>query len=298
MIDGLALDYAGTRVTARLAWRPDARLWQRLHAARDLRALLDTARGAAVGHYLSGLAATAGVEEIDTAFRLQFRARVAELAGWCPHAWRAAVHWCAHLIDLAAVAHLWTSTPLRWMQADPVLARYAGAAARDASRRAALVGGPLAPLGRALLAHAAAPPARRGGTAGRGGALAPLPVVLAAWRAHWHALQPRVCAEQRAALVRLEHDLLAHRHRFAQLPPADAVAARDRVAARALALLRADATQPVALFAYLVLLALDLERLRAECLGHAFDAATGSIAAGSTAARDRPSAALAQERAA
>lgn len=280
MIDGLALDYAGTRAAARLAWRPDERLWQRLHAARDLRALLDAARAAPVGNYLSGLAANARVDDVDAAFRAQWRARVAELAGWSPVAWRAALRWTTHLADLSAVAHLWTQPPLRWMQADPVLASYA-APATPGNRRAALITGPLAPLGRALLAEAAATAQRtRGARRAPTADAAPLPAVAAAWIAHWRSLWPQVAgsAAQHADLEELGEAVLAHRRRFAQLPPSDTTAAREAFAARVLARLRVDPTQPVTLFAYLALLALDLERLRAECLAQAFDAALAARA--------------------
>jgi hypothetical protein len=290
MIDGLALDFTGARLAARLAWRPDDRLWTRLHAARGLRALLDAARSAAVGSYVSGLAAQAGSGDVDAAFRAQWRARVTEVAGWVPVAWRAAVQWTAHLADVSAAAHLWTQAPLPWMQADPVLMRYA-AAQSAGTRRALLVSGPLAPLGRALLAHAAVAsaidrgaaggPGRHRTTPGRRGHTdneeVALPPALAAWIAHWQSLWPPPSlafdAEQRADLHALVDDVLAHRRRFAQLPPADTGAARAAFAARTLARLRTDPSRPVALFAFLVVLALDLERLRAECQMQAFDAA-------------------------
>jgi hypothetical protein len=293
MIDGLTLDFTGARLAARLAWRPDDRLWTRLHAARGLRALLDAARSAAVGNYVSGLAAQAGSADVDAAFRAQWRARVTEVAGWAPVAWRAAVQWTAHLADVTAAAHLWTQAPLPWMQADPVLMRYA-AGQSAGTRRALLVSGPLAPLGRALLAHAAVASAIDRGAAGvpgrrrtqpgqRGQAAdgaadhaAELPPALAAWIAHWQSLWPPTSlafdAEQRADLHALVDDVLTHRRRFAQLPPADTVAARAAFAARTLARLRTDPSRPVALFAFLVVLALDLERLRAECQTQAFDA--------------------------
>jgi|GEM_PF-1002681 len=276
MIDGLALDYAGARAAARLAWRPSDRLWQRLHGARGLRALLDAARTEPVGNYLSGLPAQARCGDIDVAFRAQWRTRVAELAGWAPARWRAAIQWCAHLIDAGAVAHLWTRPPLPWMRDDPVLARYAPAAGEAAARRVLLATGPLAPLARALLAKAAAE--------GETGAVArhsppapePLPVVLEAWLAHWRSLWPPASATAEAGAQRdlqaLAGEALAHRARFGRLAPADTEAARTALADRALRRLRADRVQPAALFAYLLVLALDLERLRAECLLQAFDA--------------------------
>lgn len=279
MIDGLTLDYAATRAAARLAWRPDERLWQRLHAARGLRAFLDAARAAPVGNYLSGIAAPAGAGDIDAAFRAQWRARVAELAGWSPAGWRAALRWCAHLIDVPAVAALWGGERAHWMQTDPVLARYAGAPGTPAPTRpalhAALIDGPLAPLGRALFLLEAAP--ARGGR--RAGAEQLLPAALRAWTQHWRALWPAGDAAQRAALEALARDALAHRARFALLPAADTQAARDAFAARALARMRSDPAQPVALFAWLLVLALDLERLRAEALLNALDAVLPAAAA-------------------
>lgn len=282
MIDGLTLDYAAARATARLAWRPDERLWQRLHAARGLRALLDTARSAPSGNYLSGIAATASPADIDAAFRAQFRARVAELAGWMPSAWRPAVRWCAHLIDVPAVALLWSGERAAWMQSDAVLARYAGAPRTRLPGRsalhAALIEGPLAPLGRALFALDIEP-ARQRETARRDGATL-LPAALHAWRRHWHATWPAdPGGATRDALVALEREALAHRARFALLPPEDTQAARDAFGARALARLRQDPSQPAALFAWLLVLALDLERLRAEALLHALEADAGREAA-------------------
>jgi hypothetical protein len=279
MIDGLALDFTGARLAARLAWRPDDRLWARLHAARGLRSLLDAARTAAVGSYVSGLVPHAHSDDVDAAFRAQWRARVTEVAGWAPVAWRAAVQWTAHLVDVTAAAHLWTQAPLPWMHTDPVLLRYAAARGAGA-RRALLVSGPLAPLGRALLAHAVGVPGRRRAHPGQPGHSADentaLPPALAAWIAHWQSLWPPPSlafdAEQRADLHALVDDVLAHRRRFAQLPPADTGAARTTFAARTLARLRTDPSRPVALFAFLVVLALDLERLRAECQAQAFDA--------------------------
>ena len=268
MIDGLTLDYAGTRVMARLAWRPDQRLWQRLHAAGSLHALLERARSAGVGNYLSGVARLADCDDVDAAFRTQWRARVAELAGWSPAPWRAAVRWSAHLADVSAVAHLWIDAPRRWMRTDAVLARYADG--NTAVRRAALATGPLAPLGQALgsLAasngssaddHSAAAMVRAPGADVR-------PRALAAWLAHWRSLWPAKGSSERADLDGLVTLTRAHRQRFAALPVADTDAARDAFADRVTARLRVDPAQPVALFAYLLLVALDLERLRAACL--------------------------------
>ena len=268
MIDGLTLDYAGSRAMARLAWRPDQRLWQRLHAAGSLHALLERARSAAVGNYLSGVARAADCDGVDAAFRTQWRARVAELAGWSPAPWRPAIAWTAHLADVSGVAHLWIAPPLRWMRTDAVFARYADG--NTATRRTALTTGPLAALGQALLAvdrndctPADAADAR---PVVRPTAADVLPRTLAAWLSRWRALWPTTPASEQADLDELVALTRAHRQRFAALPVADTSAAREAFSERVSARLRADPSRPVALFAYLLLIALDLERLRAECL--------------------------------
>lgn len=274
MIDGLTLDYAGSRAMARLAWRPDQRLWQRLHAAGSLHALLERARSAAIGNYLSGVARVADCDGVDAAFRTQWRARVAELAGWSPSPWRAAITWTAHLADVSGVAHLWMAPPLRWMRTDAVFAHYADG--NTATRRAALTTGPLAALGQALLSVD-----RSDGTPADAADARPvvrppatdlLPRTLAAWLAHWRTLWPVTPASEHADLDGLIALARAHRQRFAALPVADTGAAREAFAERVSARLRADPSRPVALFAYLLLIALDLERLRAECLLRVVDA--------------------------
>lgn len=276
MIDGLTLDYAGSRAMARLAWRPDQRLWQRLHAASSLHALLERARSAAVGNYLSGVARIAGCDDVDAAFRAQWRARVAELAGWSPAPWRAAVRWSAHLADVSGVAHLWIAAPLRWMRTDAVFARYADG--NTAMRRVALTAGPLAPLGQALASLAVSDSNVADGgdvrTVMRTPGAEVQPRALAAWLAHWRALWPATRAVERADLDDLVALTRAHRQRFAALPVADTGAAREAFAERVTARLRADPSRPVALFAYLMLVALDLERLRAECLLRVVDDGT------------------------
>ena len=58
--------------------------------------------------------------------------------------------------------------------------------------------------------------------------------------------------------------LRTHLLRFGSLPVSDALTARLFLAARLVAHIRRAALQPSALFAYLALFALDLERLRGE----------------------------------
>jgi hypothetical protein len=265
VITGLSFDYAGARSAARLAWRPPERLWQQLHTARGLPALLEAARSAPVGAYVSGVADHATLDDIDLAFRTQLRARIAEAAQWVPAGWRAALLWTQWLPDLPAIAHLWRDGPAAdWMRADAALG--AVAAADGTARRDALLAGPLAPIARALAQSEQPLDAAAALRRLRRRAAPMLPPALAGWLAHWRTLWPDAPAGERAALERLVALARAHRTHFAHAHVQDAAAERAAFDARVTHVLRTHPAEPVALLAYLLLVALDLERLRGECV--------------------------------
>ncbi len=86
MIGGLSLEYAQARIAARLAQRPDERLWQHVRSARSVPALLDTVRGSIAAATVSGIPVTGDGDAIELAFRQQWRTRVDEVAAWSPEA--------------------------------------------------------------------------------------------------------------------------------------------------------------------------------------------------------------------
>ncbi len=261
MIAGLPIEYAYARACARLAQRPDERLWTQLHSARSVGAALEAVRGSAAAAYLSGVTWPAPLADLELAFRQQWRTRVDELARWAPDPWRAALRWTAHLVDLPALVHLLgDELPAPWIAADPVLAPYAHP--QRGERRAALAAGPLAAV--ALAVETAEPPPRRLDAAAR--QRARLHSAVRAWETEWRARWPVLDDEARASIERLAALVRAHLARFAALTVEDAPAARQRLGAEVAALLRHCPAQPAALFAYLALAALDLERLRAEIL--------------------------------
>ena len=264
MTGGVSIEYAHARASARLGQRPDERLWLQLRARRRVAALLDAVRNSPAAPYVSGIDPRATPDGIEMAFRQQFRLRVDEAAQWAPDEWVAAVRWVRPLIDLPALVHLAAHPTLpAWMRIDPETAPYAAATLPE--RHAALAAGPLAPLAPALSEphdEAARPhEARR------------LHRVVAAWERHWRALWPAAGADDRANLDALVRLLVRHEQDFGALVPDDAPTARSALAARLSSLMRRAAAQPAALFAWLALLALDLERLRAEFLARAIEEA-------------------------
>lgn len=253
-----SLEYGYGRLSARLSSRPDERLWRQLRSARSLQAAVDAVRGSAAAPYVAGVAMRGTVDSIELAFRQHLRARIRELTTWAPQAWRAALRWTEMLVDLPVIAHLLgDEPPPRWLRDDPQLAAYA--TPDRIQRRTRLTQGPLAPL---IAAAAQRETSRRSGASRRAGdRLHPL---LRAWQAQWQQRWPRCSEEQRSALQLLARTVQSHVAAFANLPTEASAASRDRLADRARRQLHDAAGQPAALFAYLLLVALDLERLRGE----------------------------------
>jgi hypothetical protein len=147
------------------------------------------------------------------------------------------------------------------MRVDPELAPYALPTLPE--RHVALAAGPLVPLAEALAAWVHDQP--RGATR--------LHPAVDAWEAHWRTLWPRVSADERADLDALVRLVVRHEQDFGTVAVEDAAAARAELATRLSSLMRRAAAQPAALFAWLALLALDLERLRGEFIARAVDEA-------------------------
>jgi len=251
MIDGLPLDYAHARASARLAQRPDDRVWPQIRSARTVAALLEAMRASPAAPAVSGIDSRASPDDIERAFRQQLRQRIMDVARWAPQEWRAAVLWTRHLVDLPALVQLLgKESPAKWISTDPALAGIGSASLSE--RRAILLGGELAPIVRALdaLLTDAAPTA--------------LHAALNAWRLQWRRRWPRCSADDRLQLEALERDAVTHLTRFATVPTDQTTDVRTALSTRALRYMRRNPAQPVALFGYLIVAATDLERLRGK----------------------------------
>lgn len=84
------------------------------------------------------------------------------------------------------------------------------------------------------------------------------------WRAAWRQRWPAAGEEDAAQLEHLAGRIEAHLARFAELPPAAARDARLALGLEARRWFRRLALRPPVAFAHLLLIALDLERLRGE----------------------------------
>jgi hypothetical protein len=266
VIGGLPLEYAQARLQARYGQRGDEPLWNQLRGARSLAAALETLRASPLRRWVAAIAVDADADEIELRLRTELRAAIAEVAAWVSGEWQRALEWTAHLVDLPAVTRLARGEPpAPWMRRDPVLQQYAEDDA-DA-RRAALRNGLLAPVVLAIEAQLADAGGGRiaGGTAPAAGDALALEVWLDEWRDRW----PDRDGDDAAALEELASVVLGHLPRFLEGGPEEAWTARRSLETQIAARFRRHAFTPVAAFAYAALVALDIEKLRAQLVTRA-----------------------------
>lgn len=241
-----AIEYAQARMQARHGERASELLWRQLHAVRTFGALLESVRASALESWVSGIDADSALDEIELRLRERLRERIAEVARWMPQPWRPALLWTAVLIDLPALSHLASDRPvLAWMTRDPVLAPYA-LGDRDA-RRAALASGP---FGFVLPAD---DDAMVGGDELR-----------RRWLSEWQQRWPHCPAEDAAHLDALARLIDRHLDAFSKSAADNAWQARRRLQSDLEIRFRRLTLSPAAAFVHVALLALDVERLRAE----------------------------------
>jgi len=241
-------EYAQARMQARFGARPDAALWRELDGLRDLRTYLEAVNGTSLRCWVAGMEAGADLHHIEIRLRERLRAHIREVAGWLPPEWRPALLWLQHLLALPAIAHLVAGhAPLPWMSREPELQKLA-------------VGGDL--QGGAIAIPDFLLRDRRGrrvlrGASDPGGAPA-------AWLAEWERRWPAGAAESSGGLRKIIATISAHLARFGEGGVGDAGHMRAALEHALRVLFRRSALQPEAAFSYLALVALDLERLRAQ----------------------------------
>lgn len=233
--------YAQARAQARLGERLSETGWRVLESTLGLPHYLASVRNTALAPLVQHFSTAVSIHTVERALRDEWRAEVAAVSRWVPEPWSAAVAWSAWLPYLDTFAWLMREQPaLAWMQADTVLA---GVALHDpAARQVAMAGAPFGKLARGD----------------------PRESLRACWFEHWTAICPQTDAEEKASLGLLVAGVrryLAENERRG-MSPAKRRDAHKRLDALAMGLVHRRAEEPVAVFCYLVLVALDLQRLR------------------------------------
>ena len=238
-----AWSYVQARLQARYGERLDEADWRALEAARSLDQFIDRSRATSLRRFTERLNAGMSSHAIERALRTAWRDYVAELAGWSAAEWRPAIAWTAPFPDLPVIDGLLRGEASNWAQHDAGLAQFLQRDPRVVSEKSPL---------KALL-----PAPKRELT---------LP---ARWYAHWRSLWPQGSAERRV-LTTLTETIKAHIARLdrAGLQDVNASYRRD-LAQKVTRMFRRHAGTPVAVFCHLVLVALDLERLRGDLVRRA-----------------------------
>lgn len=242
-----SLEYAQARLSARYGDRPDEVAWRRIEHVREFPALLDAARTSTLRSWTAGISTVSTPHQIDTQLRGHWRALVADVADWMPAKWQSATLWCAVVVDLPVVQHLARGgAALPWMNDDAVLRDFCER--ESAGFGAAPAEGILAPL-----AAVWSNPDRIGSM----------------WRAEWQRRIPSRCTDDTTLLDELARTLERHLAAFHDGAVRDGWPLRRALQARLVLLFRRAILDPAAVFIFLALIALDLERLRGELLRRA-----------------------------
>ncbi|MEF8792460.1 hypothetical protein [Thiohalorhabdus sp.] len=233
--------YAGARLLVRHGQRPGAEDWQRLEGVGDFGHYLQIARDTGLERFVRHIGNAAGPHEVERALSGAWRRHVQEVAAWQPGPWRPALRWLAVASELPALSHLAEDRPMPdWMTDLPLT----GTAMQHSGT---------SPL-RALTQGAATPLFKDDRPAGD-----------SLWQRalrHWHTLLPSRPRRFRTEVEGLASALEDYRQAVAAgSPNADAHLAR--ILRRSL---RQHSQEPAAAYAYLGLVALDLQRLRGELL--------------------------------
>ena len=226
--------YAQARAQARLGERLTPAAWQHLEASGTLAQYLHTTRTTNLRDRVQSLTGASSPHSIERSLRRDWRTEVYGAARWVPERWRPAVAWTAWLCDLPALAWLEQGgEPLPWMRDDMQLAPFAVDDGALRQRELAAAG--------------------LGTLAGRND-------VLGAWRQGFEALWPAGDPGVRRLgdLV----DLVANDRREPGRGDSTRLKADRPLEARAVRLIRRSLREPVTVFTHLLLVALDLGRLR------------------------------------
>ncbi len=233
-------EYAQARIQARYARRPSESVWTQLDAAQGFAAYLEGARTTVLRPWVESLSGRSDVHDVEHSIRGTLYTSIHTTARWVPGPWSGAVTWLQWLVYLPALEYLLGGgRVLAWMREGHRLRPYLADSSKAREQALAAAGG-------AYLVEAWE--SER--------------TLLAGWLDGWRASWPRDGSERLAALQALTELLVEHVRRFSAAPPASGWSGRRSLAKRLELRFRRHALTPAAVFAYLALLALDLERLR------------------------------------
>jgi len=236
--------YTQTRLQSRHGMRPDEHTWELVESQKELANYLQNARQSKLGPWVAGIQSTDNHHLIESTLLNHYRDYIEEVAGWVPVKWRKPVRWIECLTYLPAIQHLITgNTAYSWMLEDSKI-KLATTSDKD-QRLGYFLQSEFSPLFQYWIPG--------------------IPLV-DAWLAHWLYLWPEKKPRQQYSLMAFLKLINHHRDSFSQLDVERTWRARQSLALKASVMFRRYANYPVDVFVHLLLIALDLERIRAAVM--------------------------------
>ena len=242
-----ALAYAQTRIQSRYGGRADAGVWLKLHNIQDLGSYLQTAQQTALRPWVLGLSSTYNSHDIEQALRQKYRQHVDEVANWMPTKWHRPLQWIKRLADLPTLQYLLAGgEALEWMKSDPEISDFT---VDDIQLRVQLI--------RAAGNEALVDSWQQHGS------------ILSGWLSQWNSIHPESMYHDRGLkplekLLQQQMQLETTQQVIAL--PSDYEIILDRLRL----IFRRYAFQPAAVCAYLVIVAIDLHRVRSDLMQRLF----------------------------
>ena len=242
----IGFGYAQARLHACLARLPSESDWERLAATRTLASFLEEARVGVFGGWVKGLSAHSRPRDLERGVRELGLEQIERLAHWVPPPWRSAVAWTAWLPWLPLIESLSRG------ETPPAVLAQENPSALSRAPPETLVHGLTDDAGWRELVG----PMEAAGVGER-------------WRSGWRARWPGIGSDARARLEALARLIEQHLATFRASRPESAWETRRLLRAALRLSFHRNPLQPAAVFVYLGILWLDLERLRGELVRRA-----------------------------
>ena len=214
--------YAQARIQARFGGLTGESVWQHLHASRTLPGFLAEARLTSLEPWISGLSPHSDARHIEAELDRRLRDLIGDARQWVPSPWRNAVDWTQWLIDLPLLQRLTSDEP------PPLGSRFNSLSQLPSDARALT------------------DPADPGKS----------------WLLRWRQSWPDPAKRERDELEGLIDLTLSHDAQSRSTTPTEYPAMQRRFDEQLRYRFRRTTLQPTAVFSWLLLQALELQRLR------------------------------------
>ena len=239
--------YVQARLQARHGKRPDSATWSQLDSTIDVPGLIHLVRSTSLASWMDSVQPTPDVHVLERTLRHRWLRHIDTVAGWSPQHWRNAIRWVGTSILLPSLHHARSgNAPPQWTADDPTLLTTLNEPSNEVSLH--FKGLPISTLINS----------------------APDQPLSTVWYNLWRSLWPSSSKQVYQELQKLMETVETHHTELATLKPtANTAKSRSKLRHELKRGFRRGAQTPSAVFCYLGLCALDLQRLRGNLVTRA-----------------------------